>query len=530
MDTVSSPVGLDAGLLDRLGAILGEAGLIGDEADRRFYSTDVHASAPTPAALVIRPETVEALASAVREITAAGVAIYPRGGGMSYTDAFLPTRAPGVVIDTGGLSRVVEINAGDSYVTVEPGISWAALDEALAPHGVRTPFWGPFSGHSATVGGSLSQNSVTYGSGTRGPAADSVIGYDIVTARGEILRTGAGGNRAGIPFFRHYGPDLTGLFSGDAGALGIKARVTLKLVPRRPVVDGISFGFESFEKMAAGMAAVARTDTCSEAFGLDPVLMAQNLGRENVEQDFKTLLKVGQAGRGPIDGLVQMARVVLAGRAYLKKVKYSAHWTFDALDRASADAMIAAARKAAEPFGVEMENSVPRIIRAFPFPPPTQILGPRGERWVPLHGILPFSKLDGFKQALDALYDRHRAEMDRLTVVAGAMFTTIDTNGFLYEIAFYWQDARDPYHDRAVAGDWAKDLPRYDANPEGYALVDRIKAEIIDLFAGHGATHMQVGKLYPWARDRNAPALSLVRAIKAETDPDGLINPGALGL
>ncbi len=517
-------------LIDSLTKVLGSDRVLTGEADRLFYSQDVHARAAEPATAVIRPGDVESLARAVGAATGLGAAIFPRGGGMSYTEAYLPTRPLSVVVDTSDLNRITALDTTDMYVTVEPGVTWAALDEALKAHGLRTPFWGPFSGHSATVGGSLSQNSVTYGSAKYGPASDSVIGYEIITAEGAMLRTGPWGSEHGLPFFRHYGPDLTGLFSGDAGALGIKARITLRLMKRSAATGGLSFGFEDFEGMAGAMAAVAREGLVSESFGLDPVLMAQNLGRENVEQDFKTLLKVGQAGRGPVDGVLQMAKVVLAGRGYLKKVRYSAHWTLDAPDEAGLRSMIRAVRKAASPFGHELENSVPTIIRAFPFPPPTQILGPKGERWVPLHGILPFSRMAAFKADLDAFYAGHQAEMDRLGIKAGAMFTTIDTSAFLYEIAYYWPDARAEFHERAVPGDWIGGLPTHQANPEAYALVDTLKSGAIDIFHRHGAAHMQVGKLYPLMRGRDAGASDLLRALKAHLDPQGLMNPGALGL
>ena len=55
----------------------------------------------------------------------------PRGGGASYTDGYLPTTPRSILIDTSRLNRILEINAEDMYVTVEPGITWADLTARL---------------------------------------------------------------------------------------------------------------------------------------------------------------------------------------------------------------------------------------------------------------------------------------------------------------------------------------------------------------------------------------------------------------
>ncbi|MGZ5925304.1 MAG: FAD-binding oxidoreductase, partial [Rhizomicrobium sp.] len=179
----------------------------------RFYHTDVYRSGTAPLA-VVRPATIAALQAVVRAASDLGLAMFPRGGGASYTDAYLPTREQSIIIDTGRLNRIVDIDQDGGFVTVEAGVTWAELKAALDPLGLRTPFFGPFSGLAATIGGSVSQNSLSHGSGTHGISAQSVLSLDIVTASGELLSTGSAA-RGAPPFARHYGPDLTGLFTGD---------------------------------------------------------------------------------------------------------------------------------------------------------------------------------------------------------------------------------------------------------------------------------------------------------------------------
>jgi hypothetical protein len=165
-----------------------------------------------------------------------------------------------------------------------------------------------------------------------------------------------------------------------------------------------------------------------------------------------------------------------------------------------------------------------------PFIPLYPILGPRGERWVPMHGILPFSKLKAFNQRIAQLHADNAAKMVELKVEKAAMFTSISTNGFLYEPVFYWEDDRTPFHKRYLPQEYLDTLPEYPANPEGRAFVDELRGKIQDIFTELGAVHMQVGKSYPYMKERQETAQQILKDIKRALDPKGLMNPKALGL
>jgi len=190
-----------ASLADNLAAIVGPASVIDDLAEREFYSQDVFERGVT-CELVVRPGSTAELARVAAAVTAMGHDLIARGGGMSYTGGYLPTRAATVIVDLARLDRIVEINAVDMYVTVEAGCTWATLHTALEPLGLRTPYWGPLSGLRSTVGGALSQNSVFFGSGIHGTAADTVIGLEVVLADGSIVTTGSAGGAQANAFFR----------------------------------------------------------------------------------------------------------------------------------------------------------------------------------------------------------------------------------------------------------------------------------------------------------------------------------------
>lgn len=516
-------------LIEQLSQAIGTEHVLTDPADREFYAMDVYNFRELPLA-VVQPGDVGELQAIARLAAAAGVALVPRGGGASYTDAYLPATSNSLLIDTGRMTRILELNETDMYVTVEPGITWADLTAKLGEHGLRTAFWGPFSGLKATVGGSMSQNAVSLGSGNYGCSAETALSFDIVLPGGELLKTSSAAIENGTPFFRWYGPDLTGLFTGDAGALGIKAAITLRLIPAPSHFAAASFGFEDFHAMADAMAAAARTGVVADNFGLDPKLQQGQLGSASTKDAVQAAWAVLKTSTNPIDGIGRTLRMAAAGKRFLSGFDYSAHYVVEGSTRAEVNAKLAQVRRAIGGLGTEIANTIPTVLRAMPFIPLYPILGPRGQRWVPMHGILPFSKVRAFHDRLAALYDEYAARMEQHKVEKAAMFTSISTTAQLYEPVFYWEDDRTVFHRRYLPQDYLDMLPEYPPNPEGRALVKEMRGRIQDLFSDFGATHMQIGKSYPYLRGRQAQAERLLREIKRALDPDGLMNPGALGL
>jgi FAD/FMN-containing dehydrogenase len=516
-------------LVEQLVSVIGRDYVLTDDADREFYAMDVYSFRELPIA-VVQPGSLPDMVEISKIATAAGVALVPRGGGASYTDAYLPDTPNSLLVDTERMNRILEINEEDMYVTVEPGITWAEMTDALTAKGLRTPFWGPFSGIRATVGGSMSQNSVSLGSGTFGISADSVLSFEVVLPGGGIIRTGSNAIENGGPFFRWYGPDLTGLFTGDAGVLGLKARITLRLIKNPTHKMSCSFGFNDFDTMAEGAAAAAREGVASDNFGLDPKLQQGQLGSQDTGQMMEAAKAVYKASRNPIEGLWKLIKMAIAGESMLKAFPYSMHFNVEGYSRAEVGTKLNMIRKAVAPHGKEIANTIPTVLMAMPFIPLYPILGPRGQRWVPMHGIMPFSRLQAFNARLDELYEEYAERMDKHRVEKAAMFTSISTNGFLFEPVFYWEDDRTPFHKRYLPQEYLDMLPEYPANPEGRALVAEMKSRILDIFSEFGAIHMQIGKSYPYMRGREENAEQLLRKIKDQLDPDGLMNPGGLGL
>lgn len=522
---------MDTSLKDRLIQILGEDNLLLDEADRVFYSQDVSKRADFITNAVICPGDKEELAAAVKVVVEAGFSVFPRGGGMSYTSGYLPTNNKAITVDTGRMNRVLEVNTTDMYVTVEAGCRWVDLHDALKGKGVRPPFWGTLSGIRATIGGGMSQNSIFFGSGVHGTAADSAIGFEVVLADGSILKTGAGAQVNASPFQRHYGPDLTGLFTADAGALGLKATVTLKLIRDPAHKRFASFDFADYRSLFEAASEVSRRGLATESFGFDPYLQGQRMKRQSLASDVKTLTNVMKSSGGAFKALKEGAKIALAGRSFMDDAQYSYHFITEAHSEAGADAALKEIEEiCTSAGGKQLENSIPKIISANPFTPLNNMVGPEGERWLPVHGLVPHSKGPELMAAVEKCFANHADVLEEHGINTGYLIATIGASTCVLEPVFFWPDELMEIQEKVVEDSAKKDFKDFGARPEGFATVMKIRAALNEIFVAHGAVHMQIGKAYPYREGLEPATYAVVEGLKKQLDPTGQINPGALGL
>ena len=517
-------------VIDAITAIVGADSVLTDERNCSFYSQDIYTRA-LPALAVVRPGSTAELAGVVAAATRHGHAVVTRGGGMSYSSGYVPAEADTILLDMVRLNRVAECNTEDMYVTVEAGCTWKELYNALQGTGCRTPYWGPLSGIRATVGGSLSQNSIFWGSGRYGSAADSALSLEVVLADGTILDTGSNAQGNGTPFFRHYGPDLTGLFCCDTGALGIKTRATLQLVPELTARRYASFDFDDYRAMAGAMSAISRAGLAMECFGFDPFLQRQRLQRESLLKDVKALAGVMKASSGIVAAVRDGVKTAVAGRSFMDDVAYSLHVMVEEASEALADDRLDRTRQICSGCqGREIENSIPGILRANPFTPLNNVVGPQGERWAPVHALIPHSGAITVIDGVEKIFTDHRELMEREGIGAGFLFATVSTNCFVVEPVFFWPDAMTEIHRNTVEPGVLKRLPGFDKNLQARHAVAQIRQELLEFFCNMGASHLQVGKSYLYKEGLKSPSWELVRQLKNILDPGNRINPGALGL
>lgn len=499
--------------------------------ERRAHSGDVYSMGVTAAA-VLRPKDRVTCAAMVAAAYRSGYAVIPRGGGLSYTGGYRPLIEKSVILDTSRLNRILEVNAEDMYITVEAGVTWKQIHDTLTPLGLRLPFFGTFSGAQATVGGGLSNGALFFGTARYGTAADHVLGLSVVMVDGRELRTGQRAfNKAAKPFYRTCGPDFTGLLTHDSGSFGVKVEATFRLI-RAPAFTGhASFVFDGMASAGAALSEVARSGAAEEAYVFDPETTRKNLTSKGVRSDLGVLLKVVRGERHLLKGLAAGFKLALAGRSFLPSDAFSLHMTCAARSEAALEADLAACRSICRALGGQpIPDSIPRAVRASLFPAPDAVLGPEGDRWAALNAKVSHSDASRIMAASEALLAPQQARMREAGVWMSHLLIAIGQSAFSFEPVFHWRDEWLPVHSRSLSDDAKARLLEPAPNPEARALVDELRQKLVALFAEFGAASNQLGKTYPYLEALRPESAELAIAVKRALDPQGLMNPGVLGL
>jgi FAD/FMN-containing dehydrogenase len=504
-----------------LAKIVGDAHVITDAAERRVYSNDIFFWDDAETAdVVVQPGSPEEVSALVKAAADLGLSIYTRGGGMSYTKGYVPAEAGCMLIDLRRLNRIREINVTDRYVVVDAGCTWTSVTDALKEHGLKVDFSAPFSGIYSTVGGAMSQNV---------PATmKGILGLEVVRADGGVVRTGSWGRaEPDTPFFRDYGPDLTGLFLGDTGAFGIKTGVSLH-VSRKP--DGIahgSFAFETYEEMAQTMIDLGPYDFVTRRVGLDP-FKSQNAAKVGFKEALKTLGDVTTSGPSLISGLKDSAKMAAAGSNFMDGVKWSLHLSVESITEEAAEAGLQIVRDICLERGREIPNFMPRAMEARGYSV-RGFLGKDGQRWVPTNSIWPLSRAVEIATKVQAFFNSHRAEMDKHGMWESYM-TNYGFSYFMCEPSFYWVDEVSEHHLRHLAADEAKKFRGLEPNPDARAFAKELRFALRDFFYDEGAVHVQLAKFYRYQETLAPETKRLVGELKQMLDPDRRFNRGNLGL
>ncbi len=511
---------------------VGSANVVVDEVARKLLSTDLSFQPGEIADVVVCPADSKELSTCVTIAASANMPVVARGGGMSYTQGYQPELPGSLLVDLRRMNQVIEINTEDMYVTVQSGCTWKKLYEALLEHDVRTPYFGPLSGMYATVGGAMSQNSLFLGSGLYNTTAESALGLKIILADGAILQTGSAAHKNGQPFYRHFGPDLTGIFTADTGAFGIKSEATLRLIEAPEVTLFMSFGFDSLEAMLHTQTILARKRICAECYGFDPYY---NKSFENQGFTFGeglAVLKDVATTEGGIKGLWSSFKVAAAGKTFLREVNYSLHMTFDSYDKDVAHRALETARVVCQDNGgYEVDNTLPTVFRAHPFGGVrTVLLGKDGEVWLPVHGFMPLSKAVEIGNATEAFFNERRELMEKYGIKSSYL-TCFSGTEFVIEPSLYWRDELGEFRLSLIEEEFQEKWKGFDAEPEIRRVALKMRDEMRDLYDAHGCCHLQLGKYYPYQEMMaNEPLKQLLNDVKDALDPKRTMNPGSLGL
>ena len=232
--------------VDKLRQLLGNDRVSVSQAIREAHGRGEAFYPSAPPAVVVFPETTEEVASVVEAAAAEGLPIIPFGTGTSL-EGHVAALKGGVSIDTSRMDKVLRLSVDDLDVTVQPGVTRKALNHHLKDSGLFFPI---DPGADASIGGMTA----TRASGTNavryGTMREAVLSLTVVLADGRVIRTARRARKSAA------GYDLTRLFVGSEGTLGVITEITLRL---HGMPEAISSAVSPFETLEGAVRTVVET-------------------------------------------------------------------------------------------------------------------------------------------------------------------------------------------------------------------------------------------------------------------------------
>jgi D-lactate dehydrogenase (cytochrome) len=223
--------------LDALARLLGPERVTTGEDERRRHGSDESWHPPAPPDAVVRIRSTEEAAAVVKVCAGHALPIVPFGAGTSLEGHVAALRG-GISVDTTEMDKILRLSVADLDVTVQAGVTRRALDDRLRPEGV---FFSVDPGADATVGGMIATGASGTTSVRYGTMRENVLALTVVTATGDVVRTGSRARKSSA------GYDLTRLFVGSEGTLGLITEATLRV---RATPEAMSAAVCAFPRLA----------------------------------------------------------------------------------------------------------------------------------------------------------------------------------------------------------------------------------------------------------------------------------------
>ncbi len=238
-----------------------------------------------------------------------GIPVTPRGAGTSLAGTAVPQYG-GIVMDMSRMNEILKISIEDRLVVVQPGVIFDNLQRALAPYGFFFPP-DPASSNVSTLGGNIATNAGGLKGAKYGVTRDYVLGLKAVLPNGSTLKTGSKCMKS------VSGYDLTRLFVGSEGTLGVVTEITLKINPKPSETSTCSAFFDSIEEAGKAVSQIMRSGIIPSALEfLDRMsLKAVNESTDIHLREAAAMLVVETDGYTHQETDYQMAKVIDCFRA-----------------------------------------------------------------------------------------------------------------------------------------------------------------------------------------------------------------------
>ena len=441
--------------------------LLGQRLSRSKSDLDNHGRSEThfpltPPDAVAYPETTEDVAGIVRICARHGCPVVGWGAGTSL-EGQAQAISGGISVDFTRMNRILQVHQADMDVTVQPGVTREALNDDLRATGLFFPV---DPGANASIGGMAS----TRASGTTavryGTMRDNVLGLEVVTASGEVIRTGTRARKSSA------GYDLTGLFVGAEGTLGLITELTLRLQGQPEAVSSAVCGFDD---VSSAVAAVIDTIQMGLPMARIELMDSESVKAVNSYSDSDLPVKphLLLEFHGTESGVAEQAETF--GLIAAEHGGMDFQWATRTEDRKALWAM--------------RHNAYHAIVQSRP-----------GARAIVTDICVPIS-------ALAQAIDETRADL-KASGVQGPILGHVGDGNFHAILLIDENDLAEVTRAKAAS----------------HRMVERSLAMGGTCTGEHG---IGIGKL-DYMREEHGPAWAMMGAVKQALDPDNIMNPGKL--
>ncbi len=241
---------MDNKIVNELKTIVGETNVLTANTDRITHSYDATQKQHLPD-VVVYAATTEEVSLVVVLANREYIPILPRGAGSGFTGGTLPVRG-GIVLVVTKMNKILDIDTDNLTAVVEPGVVTAELQKEVEKRGLFYPP-DPASKDFSTLGGNVAECAGGPRCVKYGVTKDYILGLEVVTPIGDIINTG------GHTLKNVVGYDLTKLFVGSEGTLGIVTKIILKLLPKPEAKKTMLVQFETIDGAAQSVSEIIRS-------------------------------------------------------------------------------------------------------------------------------------------------------------------------------------------------------------------------------------------------------------------------------
>jgi glycolate oxidase len=288
---------------ESLREIVGEENFTDSLIDLIAYAKDASEFKQRPDAAVW-PVNRDQISAILKLANKEKLPVIARGAGTSLAGLAVPQEG-GLILDLARMDQIIQINIEDRLAIVQPGVVYDDLARALAPHGFFFPP-DPASSAVCTLGGNVATNAGGIKGAKYGTTKDYVLGLEVVLANGQVLHTGSKCMKSVSGF------DLSRLFVGSEGTLGVITEITLKINPRPPLTQTAMATFNVLEDAGKAVSEIMYSGILPSALEVadQQTLTAINQNTDLNLPEVEALLVAEVDGYTRVETEFQLAKII----------------------------------------------------------------------------------------------------------------------------------------------------------------------------------------------------------------------------